>query len=346
VGAAELTATVALLEGDLLEPGKTAFAQLFLNQPAVTTWGQPFVFRAESPAVTIGGGKVLDPHARKLRRGDEYLLEKLRQLTSDDAQVRALAALYLIGWRSCGPSDLARAAGVEQADVLSQILGERGELKEISISPGRTIGLHRELLEELAQDIEIVLKKLHGQYPLQAGFERARLAGRFSYLSKEPGLSDAVFNSVVDEMAVAGRIILTNNEIGLRGCGPQLSAQQRELLEQLTEIYRQSGFQPPTLREVKEKITRNQAAVPELLRLAVAEGRLLAVAPDLHLHVDQEHQMRETLAKAFSVSPGLTVSQIRELLGTTRKYAIPFCEYLDRIGFTRRQGDLRILCGK
>ena len=41
--------------------------------------------------------------------------------------------------------------------------------------------------------------------------------------------------------------------------------------------------------------------------------------------------------------PGMTVAEIRDLLGTTRKYAVPLCEYLDRIGVTRREGDLRFL---
>jgi selenocysteine-specific elongation factor len=40
---------------------------------------------------------------------------------------------------------------------------------------------------------------------------------------------------------------------------------------------------------------------------------------------------------------GLTVAEIRDLLGTTRKYAVPLCEHLDRVGTTRREGDLRIL---
>jgi selenocysteine-specific elongation factor len=40
---------------------------------------------------------------------------------------------------------------------------------------------------------------------------------------------------------------------------------------------------------------------------------------------------------------GLTTGQIREILSITRKHAIPFCDYLDRIGLTRRQGHLRFL---
>jgi len=38
---------------------------------------------------------------------------------------------------------------------------------------------------------------------------------------------------------------------------------------------------------------------------------------------------------------GMTVSALREALGTSRKYAVPLAEYLDSTGVTRRVGDLR-----
>ena len=52
--------------------------------------------------------------------------------------------------------------------------------------------------------------------------------------------------------------------------------------------------------------------------------------------------MRRLLQVKMAGGVGLTVAEIRDLLGTTRKYAIPLCEYLDRIGVTRREGDLRL----
>jgi selenocysteine-specific elongation factor len=62
--------------------------------------------------------------------------------------------------------------------------------------------------------------------------------------------------------------------------------------------------------------------------------------------VDAEARLRTVLRAAFEERGGLTLSEIRELLNTTRKYAVPTCEYLDRIGFTRREGDLRWLAAE
>jgi selenocysteine-specific elongation factor len=62
----------------------------------------------------------------------------------------------------------------------------------------------------------------------------------------------------------------------------------------------------------------------------------------LYLHTDAETEMRRRVAERLTSGAGLTVAEIRDLLGTTRKYAVPLCEYLDRVGLTRREGDLRV----
>jgi selenocysteine-specific elongation factor len=54
-------------------------------------------------------------------------------------------------------------------------------------------------------------------------------------------------------------------------------------------------------------------------------------------------EMRRLVKERLAEGKGLTVAEIRDLLGTTRKYAVPLCEYLDRVGLTRREGDLRVL---
>ena len=75
----------------------------------------------------------------------------------------------------------------------------------------------------------------------------------------------------------------------------------------------------------------------------MAEGQLVKVAEDIYLHADAEAEMRRKVSERLAQGAGMTVAEIRDLLGTTRKYAVPLCEYLDRVGVTRREGDLRLL---
>jgi len=340
LGTAELMASVLLLDRDQLTPGDWAAAQLFLNRPAVSTWGQPLVIRSESPVVTIGGGQVLDPDAPKLRRGQQPLLARLDDLWSSDPVERASAAVYFIGVRSWNLEHRARTAGVDDADRVSRALVERGDLVEISISPNRIIRIHQAVLDESSERILAVLAKMHSQYPLQRWLDRSRLVSRFAYLD-----DDALVEALLGRMAASGQVSLTERQVALAGHRPQLSTKEQELLDRIVEIYDQAGLQPPTAKQLKDQVTRNQAVVGQLVALATAEGLLVQVSADLHLHAEVERRMRETLVERLSGGKGLTVSQIREILATTRKYAVPICEYLDRIGLTRREGDLRVLDG-
>src|SRR5581483_6254065 len=84
VGTAEIMGTVSLLDCDTVQPGEWALAQLFLEEPATATWGQPFVLRGPSATHTLGGGQVLQPVARKVRRRHLEVLERLEKLWSGD----------------------------------------------------------------------------------------------------------------------------------------------------------------------------------------------------------------------------------------------------------------------
>jgi selenocysteine-specific elongation factor len=341
VGTAEIMASVVLLDADELKPGQAALAQLMLGASVVATWNQPFVLRSESPVMTIGGGRVLDPHAERLRRDDQSRLDALKELESNDPVVRAAAALYLFGLRPWKPTDLVRMAGIDDPESVISELRTRGEIVEVRASTTRTVWLARRTVADLAGRIESTLAKLHQQFPLNTMIDRSRLVNRFAYLENPP-LVDAVIERLVREK----KMRVSDRGIALAGHGVQLSASEQKLVDEIVERFRTAGFQPPTVPELQKSVVKNQAAVPKLVELAAAEGHLVAVSGEFYLHRDVEARLREMLEAELSNGKGLTMSEIRERLETTRKYAVPICEYLDRIGFTRRDGDLRFLAAK
>lgn len=340
LGTAEVMASVILLDADQVEPGTWATAQVFLSDHLVATWGQPFVLRSESPVTTIGGGQVLDPTAPKLTRRDPRALEQLKLLASEDPLERASAAFYFNGLRGWSPRDLSRGAAVDDFDAALEHLRQEGNLRELKLSPTRTLRVHRLALEEIFERIEKSLAKLHEQFPLEPVMDRSRLAARFQYLG-----DDALVQALLQEMDKERRVRLTERGIALAGHGPQLSKNEMRLLEDIIEKFRQAGVQPPTVAEIQSATTRNQAAVPQLVALAAAQGDLIQISDDFYLHAECEQQVRKRLTEELAGGEGLTMSQIRELFETTRKYAVPLCEYLDRVGFTKREGDVRVLAG-
>jgi selenocysteine-specific elongation factor len=341
VGTAEVMSVVRLLDRDRLEAGQSGPAQLFLSEPVAVVWGQPLVVRSESPVATIGGGHVLDASAEKIRRPDEEVLQLLGDLASGDSKARAAAALFFAGLRPWKPEDLARLAGIDNGADLCAELVARGDLIEMTISPSRRVSLHRRVYERLADRISGVLKKMHDREPLRVALDRSRLMHLLEWLG-----DDALVSAILGRMRDERRIRLEAATVALEGAGPKLSANEQKLLAQLVERFRTAGIESPSVQECRELAVRNQASVPQLLKLAAASGELVEIAPEYFLHREVEMGLRDTLRERMADGTGMTVSQIREILGTTRKYAVPICEYLDQIGYTVREGDLRVLANQ
>ena len=342
VGTAEIMGTVALLDCDAVEPGGWGLAQVFLEEPATTTWGQPFVVRGPSATQTLGGGQVLQPVARKIRRRHLDVLERVERLWTGDADARALAVAWFGGFAAFTPADLVRGANIapDQTAAVIRRLQERGALVEVASGPGQPMLLHADMIRELDERILQVLAQLHEQFPLMSAHDRQKVQSQLDYIGDA-----ALIHAAVDRLIRQKQVVGDLRRIARADHKPKLSGNLRKLKDKIIAAYQEGQFQPPDPANFAGQAGGNAASLNDLLELCVAEGYLVAVGPDFYLHSDTEAEMRRRITARLQTGPGLTVAEIRDLLGTTRKYAVPLCEYLDRVGLTRREGDLRVLTG-
>ncbi|GAC1468224.1 MAG: hypothetical protein NVSMB9_10670 [Isosphaeraceae bacterium] len=131
--------------------------------------------------------------------------------------------------------------------------------------------------------------------------------------------------------------------VALIGFEPKLSQGERRLKNELAEVLRKAGFSPPDATELASFSAGRSAAVPELLSLLGDEERVVELTPLLYLDFEVAAELRRRVTARLADGSTLTMSELRDLLGTTRKYAVPIGEYLDRIGLTIREGDIRRL---
>jgi selenocysteine-specific elongation factor len=340
LGTAEIMGTVALLDSDRLEANRWGLAQLFLREAAVARWGQPFVLRDPSATHTLGGGQVLQPLAQKLRRGRLDTLERLEMLWRGDAETRADVVAWFQGWQGLQPADLVQSAGLslDQVEPTFTRLVERGRLVNLPVAPGKTVALQVEVFEELAQRLLGTLDRLHTEHPLMSWHDRSKVEAQLAYVGDEH-----LVHAVTEVLLARGQLVGDQRRIARADFKPKLSAAQRKLKERIVQAYRAARFQPPELSGFVAEAGGQASALRDLFELCVAEGELVHIEGELYLHAEHEQAMRKLLREKLQDGRGLTVSEIRDLLQTTRKYAVPLCEYLDRQGFTRREGDLRFL---
>jgi len=340
-GAAEIMGEVSLLTGNRLDPGQWGLAQLFLEEPALAVWGQPFIIRNASAVETLGGGQVLQPVARKLRRRHVEILDHIGRLWSGSAEERVCDVAWLAGPTGITSADLVRNAGIHPAETAGMIerLAASGRIVAAPAASGRGRYLHAELVQELEERVGHVLQRLHDQYPLVLTHDRRQVEDELNYVGDM-----TLVHAAVEGLIKRGVVVGDARRIALANHRPRLTAGQQKLKERLLSAYREARFQPPDPGSFAPQAGGNVSAIRDLLEAAVAEGLLVQFGPDLYLHAAAAEEMRTRISERLrSQAKGLTVAEIRDLLQTTRKFAVPLCEHLDRIGLTRREGDLRYL---
>ncbi len=339
LGTAEVSATLSLLDR---EPptDRPALAQLLLAAPVVAVHGQPLVLREESPPATVGGARVLLPGGRRLRRKDRDALDRLVRLNSPDPAERLRAALASLGRSNWTDPKLVRLAGIPLRDLPGLLDGLRtdGTLTDLPLGTRRSRTIPSETLAELEGRVEKILGRLHEVSPRQSAIARPRVIAALADLDDDP-----LATAVIERMTSRGRLVGDPRTVALKSHTPKLSQGERKLKDEIWQAHRLAGMAPPDLSTWTAKTNPRAAVVPELLTLLREEGRLVEIGRDLYLDADADAGLRQAIRARLADGSALTVAEIRDLLGITRKHAVPISEYLDRIGMTVRDGDLRRL---
>jgi len=340
LGTAEVSAVLSLLENDQAAPGIPQLAQLFVAEPIVAVFGQPFVLRDESPPATLGGGRVIQPWSRRYRRRDDSSIKRLGQLGSADRLQRLGAALTFLGlttWterRLCALTGLA----VDQVDSYLATLAASGALVELPLGPRRTVRVLAGYAAELEDRVLRALGRLHAARPRLSAIPRAHLSAALPDLA-----NDALVAGLLDRLVARGKLVADLRTVAIPGYEPKLSQGERKLKNELAAAIRAGGMSPPDLTDLTGSAGARGSAVPDLLALLRDEHRIVEINSSLFLDVDVESELRRRVTARLADGSAIAMSELRDLLGTTRRYAVPLGEYLDRIGLTKREGDIRRL---
>ncbi|HIL11290.1 MAG TPA: selenocysteine-specific translation elongation factor, partial [Candidatus Latescibacteria bacterium] len=340
LGTREIMARVVLPERKLLEPGEESVAQLRLEAPLVAAWGDRFVLRRYSPALTIGGGTVLDPHPAKHRRFDTDLLDHLRVLECGELPEVVERWILAVDDRLKSERDLLGELGIGP-ERLQEVLGElvaTGMVVRVD-SEGQAQLLHSSVRGRWGERIEVALADFHRSEPLKPGLRREELRN-LSARYAQPELFACVLRYLVDEGRVAmdGAVVRAASH-GIRFT-PEEEATRTEIEKRLnttafTGIPDAAGL-ARALAVGQQQVEAILRALQELEIVVSLEGGLLAHREALVLVQDQ-------LCAYLQADGEITVAQFRELIGSNRKYAMALLGYFDAAGVTARDGDVRVL---
>ena len=341
VGASVVPARVRLLGVDELTPGEHGWAQIVLAEPVVTAKGDRYVIRQPSPSQTIGGGSIVDPlPARRHRRFRPEVVERLETLTKGTPEEIVLQALERQQPLEAGellklahmPAEMAQeglAKLIEEGQIVA--LAATGAAAAEVASSNRYL-FTRSGWGALADKAAEMLFGYHRANPLRGGMPRNELRNRLRLTNTR------LFGDVLAQLAAQGALAETaSGDIRLPDHEIRFTPQQQARVSELLREFTANPYSPPSAASSEERVGA------DVLNALLEQRKLVKVSDEVIFAAATYDAMVARIVEHLKSNSTITLAQVRDLFGTSRKYAGALLEYLDAQHVTRRIGDERVL---
>lgn len=327
-GTKEILAKVILDEKKYLQDGETGFGQLRFKESMATYLGDRFILRIPSPSKTIGGGLIIDPLAPKHNLKDKNIINFLQTRIKLDLRELILTELNKI---ICIKKDNL-LANSNYADP------EIREMVELLIKEGKIIATNYWLIEKnyWEEQIKKFMNQLNREYelfPLQTGFPLNKFQSYFYYLKPE------IFNHLIEILTNTKNIGLEKGIIFLPSIKPKISPEQKILISKILKIIKDNPLNPPDEKKLNSQI----AGSKEIIDFLIQEGEIIKLNEGILLENKNYDMMKNKLIDFLKINGSISISQVRTLLGISRKYIIPLLNKMDQEKITQRKENNRIL---
>ena len=325
-GAAESSARLLLLDTDSLGPSATGWAQLRLARPLALAKGDLFVIR--DPNDTLGGGQVVETNPRRHRRHHGPTMEKLAALLEGSPE-----ALVRLALSRGFPLEVRQVA--QQASLPLKLAQEA--LREL-VSSGEAVALDPDNLEPECFVVDTsgetrfrataleAISSYHQNRPLRPEMPREELRQRL-------GLYPLAFEAVVGYWNREDILQGTAGGVRLVGHRPSLPPSLQQETSAFLETLRKTPYAPDL----------DGLPGPELLAFLEEQGEIVRVSESVVFAADAYQEMKERITAHLRQEGNITLAQVRDMFGSSRKYAQALLEHLDSERITRRVGDTRVL---
>jgi selenocysteine-specific elongation factor len=320
--AAESMAKVRLLESEALQPGAAAWAQLTLENPLAIVTGDRYIIR--SPMETLGGGEIVDAYARRLRRFRPDVIQNLKVKESGSPAEVILALL-----ETKQPLEfiaLTAQANIPPADLAPALESLVGEGRVIALGEGeRRLLLTSSGWKNLSDKALAALAEYHKKYPARPGMPRAEFATRLK-------LGNYI-NLALESLINQGALVEEGGHLRLPAHTVKLTPAQQDKIDVFSKSLDATPFSPPS----------DLIPEPDLLNILIAQGKVVKVSDAIVFSAPAYDEMKSKITAQIKKNGKITLGEVRDMFGSSRKYVQALLEYLDREKITKRVGDDRIL---
>ena len=324
--------------------GEQTYAQIRLDEELPVSWQDHFIVRSYSPVHVIGGGVVLRAHPKRSTTASPEKIALLDALRDGDSNLAAECAFNLEKAPvTC--EGIVHAAGCTRKAAQSALESLEKSRKAVRLSSSQAGAVEYfttpRYVQKMRSAIENALLAFHNENPTSTGISKEALRQKAA-----ARLSADCFDALLSDAQATKHAVVNGGEVCHPQAGAGAQALEKQAAEALLAALREAGESPATLDEIfscckiEPALGRRAMASLEKAGDAVRVTKELAFAAEVLAQFEQA--VRTRLADGASAS----AAELRDTMGTTRKYAIPLLEYFDDKGITRRSGDERVLTGR
>lgn len=336
-GSAVVLAKVVLFGQDECKPGESCYAQLRFTESVACKKGDRFVIRFYSPVETIGGGVVLDDQPRRHKRSDTKIPEILGIKENGSGNDQVLQVLTEFERMLPGVREMAAKLRWEESDMEEALQDMCSCGQAVEALPGRYISAA--VIEGIWSECKGLLEVYHKKNPLHAGMKASELRQKL-FRAAELSLADALLNVLWRE----GKIRRIGERCALVDFQVVLTKRQRNMREKLLALYEEAGIDTPLTEDVIAGFPSNERPdVKQVLESLSTSGELVMLTPQITWHRDTYDRVYGLAKAHFAVHDTLTLAEFRDMLNSSRKYALAALEYYDKNRYTKKEGESRRL---
>lgn len=328
-GARDILCKIVLLDRDSVGAGESCYAQLRLEEEIAVKTGDRFVLRFYSPVETIGGGVILDSNPFKHKRNDATVLEslKLKEGGSDREKISAALRDYSARFETLNFLQIQTGIPKEQFDQqINKLIKDK-----VAFRVSDNVVIHTDYLNRLKDSAVKLLESYHKENPLREGMKKDEFRNK---LIKYEDIS--VVDKITDSLVNRKVLKYVNNCVALA----DFEVQQDNNQQEIENAFLQGGFSPESPDQIAARFPKVKN-FKQVLESLVNTGKLVRVEEKILLHADYYNKAL-TLAKEHVDQNGqITLAEMRDLMGASRKFAVAVLEYWDKRGITKKVGDAR-----
>ena len=337
LGAKEVIGRVYLLDAEELLPGEEGLVQFRLEEEVAANFKERYVLRRYSPMTTIGGGQILEPNPGQHRKFDEEVIKAL-EVKEDGTPAERIQLALQSEDKPLSLDELIKRTSLAKEQLARQLetLAQKEEVVELAAGKEST-WLESDDYQSLLAEIIDYIETYHQDYHLRFGMPKEELRTKLSF-----DLDAKEYNLLLAALKEKEEIEEEDAQISLAGFDVELTEREEDIKEEIVTAFQREKYTPPELEELINSYDEQKQA-EEIANLIINEGELIKVAHQLYFSQQAVEDAKWELRDYLEQEERIDVGEFRDLLKSSRKYALPLLEYFDQVGVTKREGDQRRL---